>query len=34
MRSRFNSAGLQGQGNSDVCELPLARPAGVVRSMS
>jgi AhpD family alkylhydroperoxidase len=28
MRSRFNSAaGLQSQGYSDVCELPLARPA-------
>jgi len=30
MRSRFNSAaGLQSQGYSDVCELPLARPAAV-----
>ncbi len=28
MRSRFNSAaGLQSQGYSDVCELPLAKPA-------
>jgi hypothetical protein len=27
MRSRFNSAaGLQSQGYSDVCELPLAKP--------
>jgi hypothetical protein len=27
MRSRFNSAaGLQSQGYSDVCELPLAQP--------
>lgn len=35
MRSRFNSAaGLQSQGYSDVCELPLAEPAGVVRSGS
>jgi hypothetical protein len=33
MRSRFNSAaGLQSQGYSDVCELPLARPSGVVGS--
>jgi alkylhydroperoxidase family enzyme len=31
MRSRFNSAaGLQSQGYSDVCELPLARPAGAL----
>ncbi len=30
MRSRFNSAaGLQSQGFSDVCELPLAKPAAV-----
>jgi alkylhydroperoxidase family enzyme len=30
MRSRFNSAaGLQSQGYSDVCELPLARPSAV-----
>jgi alkylhydroperoxidase family enzyme len=30
MRSRFNSAaGLQSQGYSDVCELPLAQPAAV-----
>jgi AhpD family alkylhydroperoxidase len=29
MRSRFNSAaGLQSQGYSDVCEIPLARPTG------
>jgi alkylhydroperoxidase family enzyme len=29
MRSRFNSAaGLQSQGYSDVCELPLAVPSG------
>jgi len=35
MRSRFNSAaGLQSQGFSDVCELPLARPEGAVRSVS
>jgi AhpD family alkylhydroperoxidase len=35
MRSRFNSAaGLQSQGYSDVCELPLARPETVVRSIS
>jgi alkylhydroperoxidase family enzyme len=37
MRSRFNSAaGLQSQGYSDVCELPLATPAGgrAVRSVS
>ena len=28
MRSRFNSAaGLQSQGDSDVCELPLAVPS-------
>ena len=33
MRSRFNSAaGLQSQGYSDVCELPLAKPAGAVPS--
>ena len=34
MRSRFNSAaGLQSQGYSDVCELPLAVPSGdVMRS--
>lgn len=32
MRSRFNSAaGLQSQGYSDVCELPLAVPSGAVR---
>jgi len=32
MRSRFNSAaGLQAQGYSDVCELPLAVPSGSVR---
>ena len=32
MRSRFNSAaGLQSQGYSDVCELPLAVPSGDVR---
>lgn len=32
MRSRFNSAaGLQSQGYSDVCELPLAVPSGGVR---
>ncbi|MDI6910642.1 carboxymuconolactone decarboxylase family protein [Nocardioides sp.] len=32
MRSRFNSAaGLQSQGYSDVCELPLAVPSGHVR---
>ena len=32
MRSRFNSAaGLQSQGYSDVCELPLAVPSGNVR---
>ena len=32
MRSRFNSAaGLQSQGYSDVCELPLAVPSGRVR---
>jgi len=32
-RSRFNAAmGLQSQGYSDVCELPLARPSGAVRS--
>ena len=32
MRSRFNSAaGLQSQGYSDVCELPLAVPSDVVR---
>jgi alkylhydroperoxidase family enzyme len=30
MRSRFNSAaGLQSQGYSDVCELPLAKPTAV-----
>ncbi|MDQ4055626.1 MAG: carboxymuconolactone decarboxylase family protein [Actinomycetota bacterium] len=35
MRSRFNSAaGLQSQGYSNVCELPLARPSGAVRSFS
>ena len=34
MRSRFNSAaGLQSQGYSDVCELPLAKPS-TVRSVS
>jgi len=34
MRSRFNAAaGLQSQGYSDVCELPLARPSAV-RSVS
>ena len=33
MRSRFNSAaGLQSQGYSDVCDLPLATPATAVRS--
>ena len=33
MRSRFNSAaGLQAQGFSDVCELPLAVPSGVMRA--
>jgi alkylhydroperoxidase family enzyme len=33
MRSRFNSAvGLQSQGFSDVCELPLAQPSGAVPS--
>jgi len=33
MRSRFNcAAGLQSQGFSDVCELPLARPAGALDS--
>ena len=33
MRSRFNSAaGLQSQGYSDVCELPLAVPSGGVRN--
>ena len=33
MRSRFNSAaGLQSQGYSDVCGLPLARAAGAVES--
>jgi alkylhydroperoxidase family enzyme len=33
MRSRFNSAaGLQSQGYSEVCELPLARPAADVLS--
>ncbi|WP_395693373.1 carboxymuconolactone decarboxylase family protein [Nocardioides sp.] len=32
MRSRFNAAvGLQSQGFSDVCELPLAVPSGAVR---
>lgn len=32
MRSRFNSAaGLQSQGFSDVCEIPLARPGGAGR---
>lgn len=32
MRSRFNAAaGLQSQGYSDVCELPLAVPSGAVR---
>ena len=32
MRSRFNAAaGLQSQGYSDVCELPLAVPSGSVR---
>ena len=32
-RSRFNAAmGLESQGYSDVCELPLARPSSVVRS--
>ncbi|MFC7496742.1 MULTISPECIES: carboxymuconolactone decarboxylase family protein [unclassified Nocardioides] len=32
MRSRFNSAaGLQSQGYSDVCELPLAVPSSTVR---
>jgi alkylhydroperoxidase family enzyme len=32
MRSRFNSAaGLQSQGYSDVCELPLAVPSDAVR---
>ncbi|MCL3859783.1 carboxymuconolactone decarboxylase family protein [Actinotalea sp. K2] len=35
MRSRFNSAaGLQSQGFSEVCELPLARPADGLRSTS
>jgi AhpD family alkylhydroperoxidase len=35
MRSRFNSAaGLQSQGYSDVCELPLAPPASAVPSHS
>jgi AhpD family alkylhydroperoxidase len=30
MRSRFNAAaGLQSQGYSDICELPLAQPAAV-----
>jgi AhpD family alkylhydroperoxidase len=33
MRSRFNSAaGLQAQGYSDVCELPLAVPSAAVRN--
>lgn len=33
MRSRFNAAaGLQSQGFSDVCELPLARPGDAVES--
>ena len=33
MRSRFNSAaGLQSQGYSDVCELPLAVPSGGMRA--
>jgi len=33
MRSRFNSAaGLQSQGYSDVCELPLAVPSGSMES--
>ena len=33
MRSRFNcAAGLQSQGFSDVCELPLATPAAAVQS--
>ncbi len=33
MRSRFNAAaGLESQGFSDVCELPLARPSGAVDS--
>ena len=34
MRSRFNSAaGLQSQGYSDVCELPLARPSGAAAAV-
>jgi AhpD family alkylhydroperoxidase len=33
MRSRFNSAaGLQAQGYSDVCELPLAVPSGAMKA--
>lgn len=33
MRSRFNSAaGLQSQGYSDVCELPLAVPSGAMET--
>ena len=33
MRSRFNSAaGLESQGYSDVCELPLAVPSGVMKA--
>ena len=33
MRSRFNAAaGLQSQGYSDVCELPLAVPSGAMRT--
>ena len=35
MRSRFNSAaGLQSQGYSDVCALPLAQPVGAVPSQA
>jgi AhpD family alkylhydroperoxidase len=34
-RSRFNAAmGLESQGYSDVCELPLAQPSSAVRSQS